>query len=539
MDPVFIEAQPVSSGRDPVRPWQYLSIPGYEILSKCSDAFNEGYVHALQRANEARLALIPEAFWGEPATPIKIILYNRPPEQMATMRRSPIDLSWTAEEGGIVGLDAFEVSHPLTLGDGDTFINCGNYWATQPERGDFSVDVDSAVLLSVRVPRLPAWFAEGLEGTRGIFPNRVIRSSLSGDTVVYPNALWTSAGETRAIQDEEARAAKEPGVRHPRELLPLGDLFRGAYSESNSNLWKAESALFVRWGLFGSGDRQAFLDFVGESARRPLTEKSFQDHFHMGFSEAQRRLGDYLFEAVGRTIVVPLPGQPKQKFDFRDATSTEVARMVGDWGRLEGRSTDPQDLEFRQDCLDQADRLYERTFARKEQDPLFLAAFGLFEVQREDTGRARMALETAVGSGIVHPRAYVELARLRLGMILSGFQEGIGDLNQPDYDEILGYLETARAQMPGLLSGYFVYARALEHAPRKPTLADFGVLENALQLFPQNAALAYKVATLYRSFGYPDEAKAVVRRAMEFSESDADRARLSGFLSQEASLPKS
>ena len=62
---------------------------------------------------------------------------------------------------------------------------------------------------------------------------------------------------------------------------------------------------------------------------------------------------------------------------MREATSVEIARIIGDWGRLEGRTLGMENLEYQRECLDQADRLFERVYRRGSSDPPFLAAFGL------------------------------------------------------------------------------------------------------------------------------------------------------------------
>jgi tetratricopeptide (TPR) repeat protein len=219
---------------------------------------------------------------------------------------------------------------------------------------------------------------------------------------------------------------------------------------------------------------------------------------------------------------------------MRAATSTEVARIIGDWGRLEGRTLDMANLDYRQDCLDQADKLFERVRLRRSSDPLFLAAFGLYEIQAGDSVRAREALEEAVAAGVLRPRAYVELANLRLDEALPSAQGGIGDLEPAEFSAIIALLTTARVQMPSLLATYDVFASALEHAPSRPTPEDLQPLEKALELFPQNTALAYKVANLCRRDGYGDLAASIVARAAEFSDTDEGRTLLSAFRARDA-----
>ena len=528
MDPVFVEAaSPSNHGSG--RSWQYLALPGFEILSRCPDAFNDAYADALERGALARQALLPEAFWGELASPMKIILYNRPPDEREALRRNPIDLAWSSDDRAGSGGEQGLVSHPVTLGDGDTFINCGNYWDTQPSNGDVGVEVDSALRLRLHTPHYPAWFIEGVVGAHGVNEHRIVRSTPTGVLLLIPGADWTASAGAQALHGGTAAAGKDSHVPPIRAFLPLGVVFAGPRDDLG-DLWSAEAALLVRWGLFHSGDRQGFLDFVAEASRTPVTEAVFRKHLHMGYPEAQRRLEDYLPAAMGETLQVTIQGPSARPHDFRDATPTEVARIVGDWGRLEGRSADLMETDYKQECLEQADRLFERVVARKERDPEFLAAFGLYEIEAKDDLRARRALEAATGADVMRPRAYLELARLRLDMTLSDIQQGIGDVRAADYDDILKLLDTAREQMPALAGTYYLYARVFAHAPTQPDLNELRVLEDGMRLLPQESQLAYKAASLYAQLGYRNEARAAAERALGFAESEHDRVLLRGLL---------
>ena len=525
LEPVFVEASTQT-------PWRYLSIPGYEILSHCPEDFNTAYVRALRDATAARLAFLPASFWGEMATPMKIVLYDRAPEKReGIVPSNPVDLSWAPENRAIVGSGSVQLTHPATVGDGDTYLSCGNYWSLHSASSGLSVDPDSEILLENRVPRFPAWFVAAVEGPCGIYVNRLIKSGPIGAEVVLPNALWTSLTETIAIQNEsrEKKKKKNGSAKHVRTLLPLRDLFGGHVGPGQETLWNAESALLVRWGLFRSGARKGFLDFVEQASKEPVTEELFRQHLGMGYADAERQMGDYLPAAVTETIRLPLGAQTDVDPQTRDASSAEVARIIGDWGRLEGKSAGVQFLEYRSECLEQADKLFERASRGRSGSPLLQAAFGLYKIQVGDSIRGRAALEAAAKAGVVRPRAYVELARLRLREALPSVRQGIGDLNESDFEAILGLLRTAREQMPSFMPAYQVLAQAYEHAPSKPARADLGELDEALRLSPRDAALAYKIATLYGTFGYKDEADAIIRRALLLAETDDARALLSSW----------
>jgi tetratricopeptide (TPR) repeat protein len=516
-------------------PWHYLAVPGFEILSRCPDDFTVQYARALQRATAARLALLPADYWGELPTPIKAVLYNRKPESPEGLLRSNlIDLSWTSQSEAILGSKAVRISFPAMVGDGDEFISCGNYWNVRAESSGFCVDLDSAIRLRNRVPQFPSWFVAGLEGPFGLYANRFIQSTPAGDSVILPNAVWVSDAETIALQKDYQQKRKGRPVRVLPALLPLAKLFSGDIGGEQQDLWNSEAALFVRWGLYGKGNgdaenRSGFLAFVDQTTKEPPTEALFQKCFGLSYAQAEESFREFLASAVSEPIQVPFPVRDNPPYAIREATAGETARIIGDWARLEARNLGPLYYEYKHKCLDQAERLFERKYAGRNDDPLFLAAFGLYAVQMGEDGRARKALEAATDAGIVRPRAYVELGRLRLTNALPEVMHGTGDLNPAEFGDILALLETARRQMPALPSSYNVLARTLRHAPEKLTRADLAFLREAINSFPYNAALAGNVASLYREAGFPAEATAIIERAMAFSDSAAARVQLSGF----------
>ena len=281
LEPVFVEA---SSGD----PWFYFSVPGFEVISHCPERFNETYARALQISTAARLAVLPASFWGDLPTPMKIVLYNREPEEHGGFGKgNPIDLNWSSEDGRSVGTGSIQHSYPVTVGDGDTFINCGNYWNVQASVENFSVDPDSDMRIRNRVPELPAWFVEGMEGRYGLYPNRIIQTTMFTCTLVLPSATWISNAETEAVQSE-AKARHKDGKAHVWEMLPLADVFSGSVTADRRDLGDSEGALFVRWGLYGSGNRRAFLDFVDRAGHRGAFPHEPWDRIRRGPGATER-----------------------------------------------------------------------------------------------------------------------------------------------------------------------------------------------------------------------------------------------------------
>jgi tetratricopeptide (TPR) repeat protein len=525
MAPFIVEA---SSGT----PWRYFSVSGFEVLSRCPESFNETYARALQQNVAARAALFPPGFLPNLPTPIKIVLYCRPPEKEAAFApANPIDLQLAPLADALLDGVSIEQASPIVVDDGDTFIVCGNYSSMVRDVRDLSVDPDTDILLQLRTPTFPAWFRSGVTGTHGIFLHRIIQATASGHEIAqFPKASWISHDETIALQKTPLR---------PSSLLPLGELFDGSGRDSRRELWDSEAALLVRWGLFGkepdgSGHRESFLRFVDRATKEPTTEQMFRECFGLGYADAQQRLGLYLLQAVSETITVPITTSSNISATIRDARPDEIGRIVGDWARFEGRSSSTgmarfAERDYHRECLDHAAKLFERTYSNGARSPLFLAAYGLYEAQIGDQIAARKALEAATAAGVIRPKAYVELARLRLEMALPYAGQGIGDLREMDYSAIRELLNVARMQMPSLLSSYQLMVRLLAHAPGTPTREEMSMLDEAVLLFPRNAAFACKVATLYKQCGYPDEARAIIEHAMQFAESADARAQLSGF----------
>ena len=174
LEPVFVEASSAN-------PWQHFTVPGFEVISHCPDDFNLAYARALLRSTAARTAVLPADFWGALAAPMKIVLYDREPaEGQGLGLPRPIDLSWLAEDDAPAGSYAIRRSHPAMVGDGDTFINCGNYHNLLSAAADFYVDPDSEMLLRCRVPQFPGWFVEALEGPWGLLAGSVAEAGPFG-----------------------------------------------------------------------------------------------------------------------------------------------------------------------------------------------------------------------------------------------------------------------------------------------------------------------------------------------------------------------
>src|SRR5476651_234046 len=118
-------------------------------------------------------------------------------------------------------------------------------------------------------------------------------------------------------------------------------------------------------------------------------------------------------------------------FELRDATEAEVGRIKGDTLRLGGHDG-------------AAHLAMIAPYIRGERDPQLLAALGLLERKLGDDARAKKFLEAAARDKAVRPRAYLELARLRLADGIA-HSTGAGKLAADQTAGVLTLLFTARA----------------------------------------------------------------------------------------------
>lgn len=288
--------------------------------------------------------------------------------------------------------------------------------------------------------------------------------------------------------------------------------------------------MLARWGLlFGSERQTAFLAFLREASLQPVNDVLFKQYLKISYAEAEQQLGNYLPEAIEDERRIELPATSGPTLTLREANPTEVARILGAWARLEAKVLPILQMDYRDECIARADRLFQREYRKEVHDPRFLAEFGLYALQQSDETKARAALEEATARGTVRPRAYVELARLHLAAALPSSPRGVGDLAPVEFERITTLLKTAREQMPSFALTYRVWAEVLEHAPERLPEDQLALLVQGVSLFPQNAALAVRVAKVYQAHGYKKKAQEVITGARGRAITPEARRVLAGF----------
>lgn len=489
-------------------PWKYASIPGFEILSHCKDSDTKRYIRALILGNAVHKALLPDECLSSLSAPSTIILYDNPsePSSAKSVIPRPVEISSSYDKTvwGPLGGGGYSFSDPGEAFDLDTTADCANLWGT--EKAIFVIFSDSFWFrLAHHVPSFPSWFLQGLSGRNGLYKNY----GVSGSKIAWlgkmrgevPTAQWISDAETELIRKKSAAAVP---------FLPMDELFarKNPQRSDTSSLWFAEAGLFLRWGLYEKAQLEpshqaAFWTFVNRATAEPVTEQMFRECFGFGFAEMEIRLERYLPKAVSEGIQVPLNADSGQAVpELRNATEAEIARIVGDWERIEGRSLKADNPELSREYLEEADKTLLKPYSKGNRDPQLLGVLGLYERAVGADNKAREFLEAAAKGQVARPSVYLTLAQLRYSESATHPAGPNGKLSSDQVAAVLGPLLVARNQTPSMAETYRLMADTWSHSAVKPTLEDFAVLDRGVRLFWRNFALANAVEKLRIQWGY-------------------------------------
>ncbi|MGD1032401.1 MAG: hypothetical protein ABSA05_14830 [Opitutaceae bacterium] len=519
-DIVVMRAFVVTATRLDKHPWRYASIPGYEILSNCDDTQTERYMLALLRGNGIDGAFSPKGGVISLTTPVTVILFSQIPEKDITAAVMS-KLEYSHSDPVLWGRSLPSVSFPTSMAiDEDTEAYCHGMpslsrlpgvslpFGQSNQEGNFSgipsFNMHSyRYLLEHRVPEFPAWLIEGLNGPTGIFtwPNMEAAEGRSVRFVI-PAAQWVSDAET-------ILARKRP--ESVTAILPLKSFFaqQNLRPKNRSPVWFSEAALFVRWGIFGGADGEqsssaAFWSFVNKASVGPISERGFRECFGFGYAEMESRLREYLPKAVSGELVLKFdmdwnPSVPK----LRDATASEIGRIIGDWQRMKGIELKAANPELSAEFLRVAGDTLLAPYIKGSRDPQLLAVLGLYEQSIGEEKRAREFLEAAASDHMARPTAYITLARICYGEAKAHPRGRDGKFNSDQVASVLNPLLSARRLSPALQETYLMITDTWAQSEVKPTPADFAVLDEGISFFWRNRRLVDGVAKLRTFWGYP------------------------------------
>ena len=516
--PVVVLPPFVTSSKS--KPWLYVRLGDFEVLSRCSGRATRDFAAELYRAYQLFYALVPANMRVQPSAPTAYILYA---EDMSVALPPAIRLKLRAEN-----LRQIRTPPNFMLVDRDEVKAVVLY----PSRdSDFELHPDFLnLMIGGRVPPLPGWFLVGFTS----FYQRI-------GIIISPDSAWKQFWSTILSRPDQKAVSVGPltwispqvsdairnDAEYPRRLLPLQELFADqlpAEAKTDSEylaVWQAETALFVRWAFDGQHpDRQeAFWKFVElASTEPPVTESMFEQCFGLNYSDMLDRLLDYQSTAVAAPLQIALGKLADvPEFKVTPATLSEVGRITGDWERLEAGYARKPFPELVDVYLTQARQTLAAAQARDPQDAAIAAVSGLCEADAGNADGARPFLERAVNGGVARPRAYLELARLRYAEARKAWAGPDGRLSREQAVKIAEPLLGGMRQKPALPEMYSLLADVWRHcaAPLPPD--SLAALLRGAGLFPRDAGYALMAASVFAIHDQDQQASILIEQGLKIA----------------------
>lgn len=548
------------------RPWNYLEIPGYEILARCRPSAVVHWAQEVERLHQWLGVMLPDELRVKRDVPTTVMLYdleNRPefsPEVVANMlRKSGATDGKTIAYRSLPNMrladqDAmgfFFILDPSVFGTVERDAMGSSLRAFSSDRVPGGAKLKLAeeyvhYLAQSRTPALPRWFVEGIVD---LFET----ADFSGSAVDLAPMTWLTPAKTAEVRKSAIAAnygihldkdeLQLPGGQlagsqaDAAQLPPLAELLAATRDPARDEVLRNAAVLFIRWGLDGKNQprREALWKFITRASTEPATETMFRECFGFGYAEGRQKIGDYLFAAVSKTLrLVPPEALPLPPLALRPATRLEIARIKGDWDRQEINYIKSRFPELTSRYVEQARRTLHRAYDKGERDPRLLAIMGLCECDAGDDLAARPLLEAAVQGGVVRPRANYELARLRYVEARTKTELPGGKLSAAQAAVVLQPLARLRREQPPLLEAYALTAEVWARTDLALTRRELEVLDEGVAFFPWNAPFIYQAAWLNAQHGFKTEAQALLDRGLKVVADAALRAR---FEQLQAALP--
>lgn len=479
----------------PMEKWRYTSIPGFEVLSSVSARETTRFVKDFFMLQAGLDAIMPGFATPDVAVPTSLVLTGRgkdfdrflaPGNEEERYRSNGIFLS--DSERSVIVVD-FALSE-LLLDDNTTE-------EADPYRG-FYQGYFYYLINRQTGSKAPSWFKEGL---------------VQLFSQIDVNKKWINFAQIGDGFGGE-RSGDFNRKLAQRALIPF-DQFFADEPATNRDVWKAQSYAFVHMCLYGRGQQyqKGFVKFITRLGNETASETIFKECFGKTYKQMGLELRGYVeftdyksmqFKAKkGQALPDPPP------FTLRDASDSEVGRIVGTALRMASHG-------------EEAHNMLIAPYVRGERDPQLLAALGLDERQAGHDDRARLFLEAAAKAKAERPRAYFELAQLRLNEV-KGKPAAGQKLSAAQVATVLEPLLIARKQRPPMAVVYGLIAETWNSSAVPPTKEEFNVVLEGVQTFPRSTGLVLQATILAVTQNFTKEADILVKHGQKIARDDATR----------------
>lgn len=512
-------------------PWLYVSVGDTEFLSRCSREITREFITTQLEIHHTLRDVIPPEFLATTAIPRVFLLL---PIEHSNIRDDAVLRAMVADASrptprGVIPFDDKHSKPSLfervlflpnqRLEDRDTmaaftFLKESNFAS---DRMIVAPDYVRS-LLARRTPMLPQWLIEGLTL---LYQQTIIRA---GPAAVVPGN-WISPEDTVGLRNS-------PDNR--RVLLSCEELFAvdaligpDHQHPTREIVWRLQAALFVRWALDHANTRgsDVLWKLADRVSREPMTEKILIEYFGLGYSDLLERLSDYLPNAVKYSAGLSLKPTPDLLlFEITPATKFQIARLRGEWERLEIPFVRAHHPKFLPHYIDRARLTFRRAIALGGRDPQFLASFGLCELDAGDIPAALPSLEAAMAAKVFRPRVYFEVARLRMDALARHTPKD-QQFSPGQLQPILEPLHTAIGQSPPLPEVYILAMDAWLRCQEPTPPGELTMLVEAAPLFRRHPGFALRLALLQIKNGQRTAAAATLTTGLQFLGEPSARSR--------------
>lgn len=493
------------------RPWVFAEVPGYEFLSRCSEATTRQIVESQVGLHRLLGEILPPHLQMTMTLPRSFILYD---EELQA--KSSHEVVTGLLENTLHQSRRANFLPNLRLSDRDAMVifMLARRSGFKPEETRLTPEY-VAYLLRNRRPLLPAWFYGGFMGLYNSLKFEGDRITIRPFGGADGLLLVRKKDDTKSYFIESANnQSKQSGKLISGVATPsFEELFLGQKSNSGDDdelermrLWRARSSLFVRWGL-EPARRISLWKFIERGSTEPITEKLFQECFGIDYAKAVQRVTEYSRTEVRQPIVVTLSRASRvPAIALNVATAAQVARIKGDWERLEVGYVREFFPELVPKYLAQARLTLDRGRVSESRNSQLLAVLGLCERDNGDGAAAKKFLEEAIKVGPVRPRAAFELAHYRLLEHRANPGGANGKISTAQASEVMAPLLASLAQQPPLHEVFDLIGQVWDRAESTPTREDLATLERGFALFPEKTHLLLRAAELNLRHGFRAEA---------------------------------